>query len=232
MYKILVIDDDFEILKLMRTILEMKNYNVTTYQEVKLPIEMSDFKGFDLILLDVMMPDIDGLQICKQIRESVSSPIIFVSAKDSEDDIVSGLNLGGDDYITKPFSVNQLVAKVAAHLKREERHRNSKSNENVVRELLPITFYLQEKIVCINGEVISLTCREYDILDLLASKKNKVYTREEIYKRVYDEESDALFRSISEYVYQIRVKFSPYGINPIKTIRGIGYKWNNEKVFN
>ncbi|MCK1189123.1 response regulator transcription factor [Streptococcus uberis] len=232
MYKILVIDDDFEILKLMRTILEMKNYNVTTYQEVKLPIEMSDFKGFDLILLDVMMPDIDGLQICKQIRESVSSPIIFVSAKDSEDDIVSGLNLGGDDYITKPFSVNQLVAKVAAHLKREERHMNSKSNENVVRELLPITFYLQEKIVCINGEVISLTCREYDILDLLASKKNKVYTREEIYKRVYDEESDALFRSISEYVYQIRVKFSPYGINPIKTIRGIGYKWNNEKVFN
>lgn len=232
MYKILVIDDDFEILKLMRTILEMKNYNVTTYQEVKLPIEMSDFKGFDLILLDVMMPDIDGLQICKQIRESVSSPVIFVSAKDSEDDIVLGLNLGGDDYITKPFSINQLVAKVAANLKREERHRNSKSNENVVRELLPITFYLQEKIVCINGEVISLTCREYDILDLLASKKNKVYTREEIYKRVYDEESDALFRSISEYVYQIRVKFSPYGINPIKTIRGIGYKWNNEKVFN
>ncbi|GAB6637847.1 response regulator transcription factor [Streptococcus uberis] len=232
MYKILVIDDDFEILKLMRTILEMKNYNVTTYQEVRLPIEMSDFKGFDLILLDVMMPEIDGLQICKQIRESVSSPVIFVSAKDSEDDIVLGLNLGGDDYITKPFSINQLVAKVAANLKREERHRNSKSNENVVRELLPITFYLQEKIVCINGEVISLTCREYDILDLLASKKNKVYTREEIYKRVYDEESDALFRSISEYVYQIRVKFSPYGINPIKTIRGIGYKWNNEKVFN
>ena len=232
MYKILVVDDDFEILKLMRTILEMKNYNVTTYQEVKLPIEMSDFKGFDLILLDVMMPDIDGMQICKQIRESVSSPIIFVSAKDSEDDIVSGLNLGGDDYITKPFSVNQLVAKVAAHLKREERHRYAKSNEHVVRELLPITFYLQEKIVCINGEVISLTSREYDILDLLASKTNKVYTREEIYERVYDDESDALFRSISEYVYQIRVKFSPYGINPIKTIRGMGYKWNDEKVFN
>ena len=97
MYKILVVDDDFEILKLMRTILEMKNYNVTTYQEVRLPIEMSDFKGFDLILLDVMMPNVDGLQICKQIRESVTSPIIFVSAKDSEDDIVLGLNLGGDD---------------------------------------------------------------------------------------------------------------------------------------
>ncbi|MCC9763115.1 response regulator transcription factor, partial [Streptococcus agalactiae] len=170
MYKILVVDDDFEIVKLMRTILEMKNYNVTTYQEVRLPIKISDFDGFDLILLDVMMPNVDGLQICKQIRKSVSSPIIFVSAKDSEDDIVSGLNLGGDDYITKPFSVNQLVAKVAAHLKREERYRNAESNESVIRELFPLTFYLQEKLVCVNGEAISLTKREYDILELLSSK--------------------------------------------------------------
>ena len=111
MYKILVVDDDFEILKLMRTILEMKNYQVTTYQEVTVPININNFKGFDLILLDVMMPNIDGMQICKQIRNKVSSPIIFVSAKDTEDDIVSGLNLGGDDYITKPFSINQLIAK-------------------------------------------------------------------------------------------------------------------------
>lgn len=232
MYKILVVDDDFEILKLMRTILEMENYNVMTYQEVRLPIKTSDFKGFDLILLDVMMPNVDGLQICKQIRESVTSPIIFVSAKDSEDDIVSGLNLGGDDYITKPFSVNQLVAKVAAHLKREERHRNAESNESVIRELFPLTFYLQEKVVCVNGESISLTRREYDILELLSSKTNKVYSREEIYERIYDDEADALFRSISEYIYQIRAKFFPYGINPIKTIRGMGYKWNDEKVFN
>lgn len=232
MYKILVVDDDFEIVKLMRTILEMKNYNVTTYQEVRLPIKISDFDGFDLILLDVMMPNVDGLQICKQIRKSVSSPIIFVSAKDSEDDIVSGLNLGGDDYITKPFSVNQLVAKVAAHLKREERYRNAESNKSVIRELLPLTFYLQEKLVCVNGEAISLTKREYDILELLSSKTNKVYTREEIYECVYDDEADALFRSISEYIYQIRVKFVPYGINPIKTIRGMGYKWNDEKIFN
>ena len=108
MYKILVVDDDFEILKLMRTILEMKNYQVTTYQEVTVPININNFKGFDLILLDVMMPNIDGMQICKQIRNKVSSPIIFVSAKDTEDDIVSGLNLGGDDYITKPFSIKSI----------------------------------------------------------------------------------------------------------------------------
>ncbi|WP_420544082.1 response regulator transcription factor [Streptococcus equinus] len=225
MYKILVVDDDFEILKLMRTILEMKNYDVTTYQGIPLPLNSKDFQGFDLILLDVMMPDIDGLQVCRQIRDKVSAPIIFVSAKDEEDDIVTGLNLGGDDYITKPFSVKQLVAKVAAHLKREERFRQAESDEKIIRELLPITFYLQEKTVCVNGNIVPLTSREYDLLDLLSANRNKVFTREDIYSHIYDDEADALFRSISEYVYQIRVKFSAYDINPIKTVRGMGYKW-------
>lgn len=225
MYKILVVDDDFEILKLMRTILEMKNYDVTTYQGITSPLNSKDFQGFDLILLDVMMPDIDGLQVCRQIRDKVSAPIIFVSAKDEEDDIVTGLNLGGDDYITKPFSVKQLVAKVAAHLKREERFRQAESDEKIIRELLPITFYLQEKTVCVNGNIVPLTSREYDLLDLLSANRNKVFTREDIYSHIYDDEADALFRSISEYVYQIRVKFSAYDINPIKTVRGMGYKW-------
>ncbi|WP_423217847.1 response regulator transcription factor [Streptococcus equinus] len=225
MYKILVVDDDFEILKLMRTILEMKNYDVTIYQGITFPLNSKDFQGFDLILLDVMMPDIDGLQVCRQIRDKVSAPIIFVSAKDEEDDIVAGLNLGGDDYITKPFSVKQLVAKVAAHLKREERFRQAESDEKIIRELLPITFYLQEKTVCVNGNIVPLTSREYDLLDLLSANRNKVFTREDIYSHIYDDEADALFRSISEYVYQIRVKFSAYDINPIKTVRGMGYKW-------
>jgi len=211
MYKILVVDDDFEILKLMRTILEMKNYQVTTYQEVTVPININNFKGFDLILLDVMMPNIDGMQICKQIRNKVRSPIIFVSAKDTEDDIVSGLNLGGDDYITKPFSINQLIAKVG---------------NQIVRELSPITIYLQEKIVCINGDSLAFTSREYDIIELLSSNPRKIFTVQDIYENVYDDDAETLFRSISEYIYQIRLKFSSYGINPIKTVRGMGYKWH------
>ena len=180
MYKILVVDDDFEILKLMRTILEMKNYQVTTYQEVNVPININNFKGFDLILLDVMMPNIDGMQICKQIRNKVRSPIIFVSAKDTEDDIVSGLNLGGDDYITKPFSINQLIAKVAANLKREERYKQGEFSNQVVRELSPITIYLQEKIVCINGDSLAFTNREYDIIELLSRNPRKVFTIQDI----------------------------------------------------
>ena len=226
MYKILVVDDDFEILKLMRTILEMKNYQVMTYQEVTVPININNFKGFDLILLDVMMPNIDGMQICKQIRNKVSSPIIFVSAKDTEDDIVSGLNLGGDDYITKPFSINQLIAKVAANLKREERYKQGELSNQIVRELSPITIYLQEKIVCINGDSLAFTSREYDIIELLSSNPRKIFTVQDIYENVYDDDAETLFRSISEYIYQIRLKFSSYGINPIKTVRGMGYKWH------
>ena len=227
MYKILVVDDDFEILKLMRTILEMKNYQVMTYQEVTVPININNFKGFDLILLDVMMPNIDGMQICKQIRNKVSSPIIFVSAKDTEEDIVSGLNLGGDDYITKPFSINQLVAKVAANLKREERYKQGELSNQVVRDLSPITIYLQEKIVCINGDSLTFTRREYDIIELLSSNPRKIFTVQDIYENVYDDDAETLFHSISEYIYQIRLKFSSYGINPIKTVRGMGYKWHD-----
>ena len=227
MYKILVVDDDFEILKLMRTILEMKNYQVMTYQEVTVPIDINNFKGFDLILLDVMMPNIDGMQICKQIRNKVRSPIIFVSAKDTEDDIVSGLNLGGDDYITKPFSINQLIAKVAANLKREERYKQGELSNQIVRELSPITIYLQEKIVCINGDSLAFTSREYDIIELLSSNPRKIFTVQDIYENVYDDDAETLFRSISEYIYQIRLKFSSYGINPIKTVRGMGYKWHD-----
>ena len=227
MYKILVVDDDFEILKLMRTILEMKNYQVMTYQEVTVPIDINNFKGFDLILLDVMMPNIDGMQICKQIRNKVSSPIIFVSAKDTEEDIVSGLNLGGDDYITKPFSINQLVAKVAANLKREERYKQGELSNQVVRDLSPITIYLQEKIVCINGDSLTFTRREYDIIELLSSNPRKIFTVQDIYENAYDDDAETLFHSISEYIYQIRLKFSSYGINPIKTVRGMGYKWHD-----
>ncbi|MGT2800528.1 response regulator transcription factor [Streptococcus marmotae] len=226
MYKILVIDDDLEILKLIRTILEMKNFSVTTRQEVSLPIDPKVFKGFDLILLDVMLQQTDGLAICRAIRQEVDTPIVFVSARDTEEDIVKGLQLGGDDYITKPFGVKQLSAKVEAHLRREVRTRQAQERyEQVVRELGAVSFFLEENQVSIRGQVLSLTQREYAILELLSRYPQKVFTREEIYEQVYDEEADALFHSISEYIYQIRTKFAPHGVNPIKTIRGIGYQY-------
>ncbi|WP_139008745.1 response regulator transcription factor [Lactococcus lactis] len=228
MYKILIVDDDQEILKLMKTALEMRNYEVVTRQEVSLPLNIDDFQGFDLILLDIMMSNIEGTEICKRIRREVSIPIIFVSAKDTEEDIVNGLGIGGDDYITKPFSLKQMVAKVEANIKREERNKQAVQDfSEVRRDLGTITFYLEERRVCVNGQTIPLTSREYDILELLSRRTSKVYTREDIYDEVYDEYADALFRSISEYIYQIRNKFAPYNIDPIKTVRGLGYKWHD-----
>lgn len=228
LYKVLVIDDDFEILKLMKNILELQNFSVTTYQKIELPIRLADFTGYDLILLDVMMPNIDGMELCQTIRNHITTPIIFVSAKDTENDIIKGLNLGGDDYITKPFSIKQLVAKIEAHLKREERSKQAKKAfQEFKREFLSITVYLQEKRICVNKNQVPLTNREYAILELLSSQPKKVFTRENIYEHVYNDDSDTLFRSISEYVYQIRQKFSVYGINPIKTVRGVGYQWHD-----
>lgn len=125
MYRILVIDDDVEILKLMKTALEMKNYEVVTCQNVHVPLKLSDFEGFNLILLDIMMSKISGTEICYQIRSKISTPIIFISAKDDEEDILYGLKIGGDDYITKPFSLKQLLAKIDANIKREERSRQA-----------------------------------------------------------------------------------------------------------
>lgn len=191
MHKVLIVDDDNEILKMMQTALKMKNYEVVVYQEI-------------------------------------STPIIFVSAKDTEEDIVTGLSIGGDDYITKPFSLKQLIAKVEANIKREERNKTARQTfSRVRRDLGKVTFYLEERCVCINSQTIPLTSREYDILELLSRRTSKVLTREEIFAEVYDEYAETLFRSISEYIYQIRQKFAPYDIDPIKTIRGLGYKWND-----
>ncbi|MGT2784963.1 response regulator transcription factor [Streptococcus merionis] len=227
MYKILAIDDDKEILKLMKTALEIENYHVTIYQEIQLPINVDDFKGYDLILLDIMMPTISGIEFCQKIREKVYSPIIFVSALDTDKEIIQALNIGGDDFIVKPFSLKQFTAKVNSHLKREERTKSkSEKNAREKRSFPPIEIYLEERMLYIEKEPLPLTYREYDILELLSRHPYKVFSKEEIYEQVYNEESSALFHSISEYIYQIRIKFSSFGINPIKTIRGVGYKWD------
>lgn len=228
MHKVLIVDDDNEILKMMQTALKMKNYEVVVYQEISVPLDIEKFRGFDLILLDIMMTNIEGTEICKRIRKEISTPIIFVSAKDTEEDIVNGLSIGGDDYITKPFSLKQLIAKVEANIKREERNKTARQTfSRVRRDLGKVTFYLEERCVRINSQTIPLTSREYDILELLSRRTSKVLTREEIFAEVYDEYAETLFRSISEYIYQIRQKFAPYDIDPIKTIRGLGYKWND-----
>ena len=218
-YKILAIDDDEKILRLIGNALEANNFHVETRKNIE-EINICDFTGFDLILLDVMMP-ISGLEICRSIRPQIATPILFLTAKDFEEDLLKGIQAGADDYITKPFSIKELIARIQMHLRREERsHHSSKEEMNS-----DITFYRDRQEVYYQSKRISLTKREFDLLYLLAKNENRIFSIEELYNYLYPVSSDAQLRSITEYIYQIRQKFKIHQIDPIKTVWGGGYKW-------
>lgn len=218
-YKILAIDDDEKILRLIANTLKVNNFDVETRKNIE-EINICDFTGFDLILLDVMMP-ISGLEICRSIRSQITTPILFLTAKDFEEDLLKGIQAGADDYITKPFSIKELIARIQMHLRREERSYDSSKEEMNA----DITFYRDRQEVYYQSKRISLTKREFDLLYLLAKNENRIFTIEELYNYLYPVSSDAQLRSITEYIYQIRQKFKIHQIDPIKTVWGGGYKW-------
>ena len=221
-YKILAIDDDEKILRLIGNALEANNFHVETRKNIE-EINICDFTGFDLILLDVMMP-ISGLEICRSIRPQITTPILFLTAKDFEEDLLKGIQAGADDYITKPFSIKELIARIQMHLRREERsHTDSKEEMNS-----DITFYRDRQEVYYQSKRISLTKREFNLLYLLAKNENRIFSTEELYNYLYPVSSDAQLRSITEYIYQIRQKFKAHQIDPIKTVWGGGYKWQRK----
>lgn len=218
-YKILAIDDDEKILRLIGNSLEANNFHVETRKNIE-EINICDFTGFDLILLDVMMP-ISGLEICRSIRPQIATPILFLTAKDFEEDLLKGIQAGADDYITKPFSIKELIARIQMHLRREERSHHASKEEMDSN----IAFYRDSQEVYYQSKRISLTKREFDLLYLLAKNENRIFSIEELYNYLYPVDSDAQLRSITEYIYQIRQKFKIHQIDPIKTIWGGGYKW-------
>ena len=218
-YKILAIDDDEKILRLIGNALEANNFHVETRKNIE-EINICDFTGFDLILLDVMMP-ISGLEICRSIRSQIATPILFLTAKDFEEDLLKGIQAGADDYITKPFSIKELIARIQMHLRREERSHHASKEEMDSN----ITFYRDRQEVYYQSKRISLTKREFDLLYLLAKNENRIFSIEELYNYLYPVSSDAQLRSITEYIYQIRQKFKTHQIDPIKTVWGGGYKW-------
>lgn len=218
-YRILAIDDDSSILRLIKNILCSPEYQVVTRSSIE-EINLCDFTGFDLILLDIMMP-LSGLDICRVIRQEIKAPILFITAKDMEEDLVEGIGAGADDYITKPFTVKEFLARIKMHLRREERNRE----ESKVQIFGEIKIDMDLQTVFVNEEEVSFTKREFEMIRILASREGRVFSVEEIYDRVYPQSSNTQFRSISEYIYQIRSKFKSKGINPIETMRGGGYSW-------
>lgn len=219
--KLLIVDDDKELLKMLRSYFEIKQYEVITAENGAEALRKIGLQP-DLILLDINMPQMDGLEICRLIRDKVTSPILFLTAKVEEEDRVNGLLCGGDDYILKPFSLKELEARITAHLKREERHR-AKSKYRFQGELL---IDYGAKTVHIGETCLELTKLEYRIIEFLSGNPGLVFDKERIYEKVcgYDAEGDS--RVITELVRRIRKKFAELTETEyIETVWGMGYRW-------
>lgn len=219
MAKILAVDDDRKILRLLKNTLELNRHDVDTIESAS-GIDPNDLKPYDLILLDVMMPEMDGFSFCQKIRDTVQCPIIFLTAKTEEEAVVKGLLSGGDDYIKKPFGVMELNARVEAHLRRESRKKQSKK---VVSD--PIVIYLDKREITVDDKPVTLTKSQYNICEFLAVNRGLVFSKEQIYDAVYSLDSDTLINTITEHIRVVRNKFKERGCNPIDTIWGVGYKW-------
>ena len=218
MAKILVLDDEKPIWELIKNGLKKDGHIISTYTKAK-EIEFKQLKDYDLIMLDVMMPDIDGFSLCKKIRNIVDCPILFLTAKNMEQDVTYGLAIGADDYLTKPFRIVELRARVNAHLRREKRqHHQILSFENIKIDLAA-------KEITVNGDEIKFTKSEYLICEYLARNKGQVFSKEQIYEAVFSIEGESDNSTISTHIMNIRSKFNDFNLNPIKTVWGIGYRW-------
>lgn len=218
MARILAIDDEMDMLMLIKNILSRDSHEVEGYPS---PVDVPDSKlsGYDLILLDVMMPDVDGITYLREVRNKVDCPILFLTAKSMESDIVEGLGMGADDYITKPFGVNELLARVHAHLRREKREHHTSLNAGDVR------IDLSAKEIYAKGKKLNFTKSEYQICELMARRRGQVFSKDQIYEMIFGYEGTGDASAISEHVKNIRAKFQKEGMTPIETVWGIGYKW-------
>ncbi len=220
-YKILMIDDDTELLKMLKKYFEMKKYEVITAENGAEGLHKMKLQP-DLILLDVNMPKIDGIELCRKIRDKTDCPILFLTARVEEQDIVNGLSSGGDDYILKPFSLKELDARITAHLKREVRRKNR--TECCFSGELVIDY--KAKTVQVHADYLELTKLEYEIMEFLSMNPGMVFDKERIYEKVcgFDAEGDS--RVITELIRRIRKKLQQYTETEyIETVWGMGYRW-------
>ena len=219
MARLLVIDDEKAILDLVKNSLE-KDGHIVTVCESAADVTINTLKNYDLILLDIMMPDVDGFMFCKKIRGIVDCPILFLTAKVMETDIIYGLGIGADDYITKPFRIGELRARVTAHLRRERReHHNTLGFEQEIK------FDLSSKELFMKGKKVDLTKSEYEICEYLARNRGQVFTREQIYEAVLGFDGNSDNSTIATHIKNIRSKLAGYGVTPINTVWGVGYRW-------
>ena len=221
MSNILVIDDEEMILQLIKNGLQKDGHTVSVYSSA-MQVSLDTLSHYDLIILDVMMPDIDGFSYCKKIRDLIDCPLLFLTAKIMENDITYGLGLGADDYLTKPFRIAELRARVNAHLRRENRERHNTLNFDRIK------IDLSEKEIRIDNQTVVFTKSEYLICEYLARNKGQVFSKEQIYEAVFGFDGESDNSTISTHIKNIRAKFAKVNIQPILTVWGIGYKWEQK----
>ena len=227
MSRILIVEDEHAIAELERDYLELSGFEVEVANDGQTGLHKSLAEEYDLIILDLMLPEVDGFEICRQVRAEKNTPIIMVSAKKDDIDKIRGLGLGADDYMTKPFSPSELVARVKAHMARYERLVGSAIEENKVIEIRGIKIDITARRVWINGEEKSFTTKEFDLLTFLASHPNHVYTKDELFSEIWDMESIGDIATVTVHIKKIREKIEFDTSKPqyIETIWGVGYRF-------
>ena len=227
MEKILIIEDETAIAELEKDYLELSNFEVIIETDGVNGAARALDEHFDLILLDLMLPGMDGFDICKLIREKKDTPLIIVSAKKDDIDKIRGLGLGADDYMTKPFSPSELVARVKAHLARYKRLTSSDSQENEIINIRGLKIDITARRVWLNEEEKNFTSKEFDLLTFLATHPNHVYSKEELFKEIWEMDSVGEIATVTVHIKKIREKIDKTTSKPqyIETIWGVGYRF-------
>ena len=227
MSRILIIEDEEAIAEIEKDYLELSDFEVVIEENGEKGLEKALAEDFDLVLLDVMLPGKDGFEICKEIRKEKKVPILMVSAKKDDIDKIRGLGLGADDYLSKPFSPSELVARVKAHLARYERLVNFSGERNSSIDIRGIRIDRTARRIFVNEEEKTFTTKEFDLLTFLADNPNHVYSKEELFREVWGMESVGDIATVTVHIKKIREKIEEDTTNPqyIETIWGVGYRF-------
>lgn len=227
MSRILIIEDEESIAELEKDYLSISGYDVEVETNGEVGLKRALDEEFDLYILDLMLPGKDGFEICKEIRQRKNTPVLMVSARKDDIDKIRGLGLGADDYITKPFSPSELVARVKAHLSRYERLIGTGIVQNEMVEIRGLKIDKTARRIWVNGEERSFTTKEFDLLTFLAENPNRVFTKDELFSEIWDMESVGDIATVTVHIKKIREKIEVDTSKPqyIETIWGVGYRF-------
>ncbi len=225
--KILIVEDEISIAELERDYLELSGFAVDIQSDGDAGLKAALEGDHDLLILDIMLPGTDGFEICKRVRETKDTPILMVTAKKEDIDKIRGLGLGADDYITKPFSPSELVARVKAHLSRYERLTGSEKDHNDIIEIRGLKIDKTARRVWVDGTEKQFTTKEFDLLTFLAEHPNHVFTKEELFREIWDMDSIGDIATVTVHIKKIREKVEYNTAKPqyIETIWGVGYRF-------